>query len=293
MRVALLGGAGFLGAAVTRALRARDIAVRIVTRDATRVSAVPDVQVVEADVTAGGVESLKTATAECDAVVNLIGLLYESGASSTFERAHVGVARGLAQLTSTRVVQVSAIGANASSMSKYARTKAQAEALLPDAVILRPSIVYGPQDAFFNRFATMAAYSPVLPLVGGGSTRFQPVHVDDVAAAVVAGLDAPKGVYELGGKDVRSFKQLMQMVLRVSGRGRALLPLPFNVATVQGALFESLHAVVPAVPPLITRDQVLLLKTDNIVAKDARSFADLHIHQRGCNDDDIAYITHK
>lgn len=293
--IALLGGSGFIGRAIARTLLSRTDAplVRIVTRNAARArerAALPaQVEFVEADVSTGPA-AVRTATDGCDAVVNLIGLLHESSGMRTFERAHTGVAQALARTGPPRIVHLSALGANPASRSVYARTKAAAEVALPTAVVLRPSIVYGPEDAFFNRFAGMAAYSPALPLVGGGTTLYQPVHVDDVANAAVAALDAPPAIYELGGKDTLSFRELMQMVLRVTGRSRALVSLPYPVAAAQGAMFEALHAAFPSFPPLITRDQVELLKYDNVVSQGALTFADLGVSPRGCSDEDIAYI---
>ncbi len=298
-RVALLGGRGFLGRAITRALLAAPDApaVRVVTRGGkgTRVS-MAGTETMVADV--GTSDGMHAALAGCTAAVNLIGLLYETHPSSTFARAHTGVAQNLTSAAgNARVVHLSAIGADAGSRSAYARTKAAAEAALAPlgAVVLRPSIVYGSEDSFFNRFASMARFSPFLPLVGGGGTRYQPVHVDDVAAAVLRALrvgeDAVSpGVYELGGTDVRTFRELMEMVLRVSGRRRALISIPYPIAATQGALFEALHSLVPAVPPLLTRDQVELLKTDNVVHEGAKGFSELGIVPRGCSDKDIAYI---
>ena len=136
----------------------------------------------------------------------------------------------------------------------------------------------------------MTNWSPFLPCVGGGRTKYQPVHVDDVAQVVVNALEKnDTGTFELGGKDIRSFRELMQMILRVSGKNRALLDLPYSVAMAQGGVFEVLHKIVPNVPPLITRDQVELLKFDNVVTG-ACGFNHFDVNQRGCGDDDIRYI---
>jgi uncharacterized protein YbjT (DUF2867 family) len=187
--------------------------------------------------------------------------------------ARAAVAAGIA-----RMVQISAIGADPDSKSAYARSKAQGEAAaraaLPAAVIMRPSIVVGPEDGFFNRFAAMARLLPALPLIGGGETRFQPVFVGDVADAIVAALereDALGQTYELGGPKVYSFAELMRYMLKVIGRRRLLVPLSFELATLQARVLELLP-----VPPL-TRDQVELLKTDNVVGANARTLADLGI----------------
>ena len=199
-----------------------------------------------------------------------------------FDRVHgelpgrIGAAAS--KLGLSRVVHVSAAGADPNSTSAYARSKAAGEAALrasfPRATILRPSIVIGPEDGFFNRFARMAQLSPALPLIGGGRTRFQPVYVGDVACAVIAALtreDAVGRTYELGGPTVYSFKDLLAYMLQVTGRRRLLLRLPFGLARLQGRLLQHLPE-----PPL-TADQVELLRRDNVVAADAPGLADLGI----------------
>jgi NADH dehydrogenase len=176
------------------------------------------------------------------------------------------------------LVQVSAIGADASSRAAYARTKAAGEQAVreafPSAVIVRPSIVFGPEDGFFNLFAALARLSPVLPLIGGGKTRFQPVYVGDVADAVVKCLTDPGCAgksYELGGPRVYSFKQLLELMLQEIGRRRLLLPLPFWAAALEASVLEL------APVPLLTRDQVRLLRHDNVVGDDSLTLADLGI----------------
>ncbi len=289
--VALLGGSGFLGRSIVRRLLDEGCAVRVVTRNAGR--APRGVETVVADVVSGGPGAMATAIDGCDKVVNLIGLLFETPSrGATFDRAHVGVATALAGALGAgqRLVHVSAIGADEAATARYARTKGAAERVLEGACVLRPSIVYGPDDGFFNRFAAMTRWSPFLPLVGGGTTRYQPVHVDDVAAVVARALRADaRGVFELGGADIRDFRQLMEMTMRVCGRRRALLSLPYSVAALQGGAFEALHALAPGVPPLLTRDQVELLKTDNVVTGRC-GFDEFEVDRRGCSDADIGYI---
>ena len=175
-------------------------------------------------------------------------------------------------------MQVSAIGADSQSRSHYAESKAEGEkrvrAAFPAATILRPSIVFGPEDGFFNKFAELARFIPALPLIGGGKTRFQPVFVGDVAAAIVAALNNPAAsgrTYELGGPTIYSFQELMQIVLAETGRKRALVPMPFALASLK-AFFLQL-----APKPLLTPDQVTLLKSDNVVAPTALGLADLGI----------------
>jgi NADH dehydrogenase len=169
------------------------------------------------------------------------------------------------------LVHGSAIGADEESPSHYARSKAMGEKLvlsaLPEAVIVRPSIVFGPEDSFFNRFASMARISPFLPLIGGGHTRFQPVFVGDVAAAITAAVDGtakPGTTYELGGPEIRTFRKLMEYMLAVIERRRLLLPIPFPIASMQASFLGLLPK------PLLTTDQVALLQRDNVVSGEAK-----------------------
>jgi uncharacterized protein YbjT (DUF2867 family) len=222
-------------------------------------------------------ESIRRAVEGARAVVNCVGVLAPSG-RQTFRAIHVEGARAIAKAAreegATRFVHISAIGADPKSHARYARTKAEGEAAVlaefPDAVILRPSIVFGPEDQFFNRFAAMARMSPFLPLIGGGKTRFQPVFVGDVAAAVAASLagKAKRGtVYELGGPEVLTFREILDLTQEWSGRARAYLPLPFWLAKLQAALTWPLpNSLRP-----ITWDQVRLLQQDTVVSETAKS----------------------
>jgi NADH dehydrogenase len=224
---------------------------------------------------------LAAALAGVDAIVNLAGILHERG-RQTFEAVHhQGPARlgRLAKAAGVKhLIHISALGVSTDSQSAYARTKAAGEIALrtafPGAVILRPSIVFGPEDRFFNRFAALAQLIPVLPLIGGGRTRFQPVYVGDVAEAVVRALDDPDAAgstYELGGPLVYSFRELMELVLAETRRRALLVPVPWSLAIVQAAFLEFLPN-----PPL-TRDQVKLLRHDNVVAPNALTLRDLGI----------------
>lgn len=158
--------------------------------------------------------------------------------------------------------------------------------------------MFGPEDSFFNRFNSLAKVLPFLPLVGEGTTLYQPVHVSDVAAAIATSLalndkhvQTPShSVYELGGANTMSFRQLMELLLKASGKRRLLLPIPFSVATVQGGGFELIHRVAPSIPPMLTRDQVELLRYNNVVAPGAKTFADLGIVARGCTLEEISYV---
>jgi NADH dehydrogenase len=214
-------------------------------------------------------------------VVNLVGILAESGKQTFEDVQHQGAAR-VAQAAAAagiaRFVQMSAIGADENGESAYARTKGLGERAvldaLPQATILRPSVVFGPEDGFFNRFAAMARLSPALPLIGGGHTRFQPVYVGDVADAAVVALDdegARGKTYELGGPHVYTFRRLMEILLQTIRRKRFLVPIPWSVAYVQGSVLQNL----PGAP--LTRDQVKLLESDNVVSEGTLTLADLGI----------------
>jgi NADH dehydrogenase len=217
--------------------------------------------------------------------VNAVAVLYESG-RQTFDALHVEGAEMVAAEAKaqgvSRFVQISALGADADSASDYAATKAAGEAMtlqhLPQAVVLRPSVIFGPGDSFFNRFAAMALVSPVLPLIGGGHTRFQPVFVGDVAAAVahcIADPAASGKIYELGGPSIYSFRELMEVMLNEIGRNRVLIPIPFGLAKLIGVAGD-LMAFSP-IAPLVTSDQVELLRSDNVVTPGMPGLADLGI----------------
>ncbi|NQW11135.1 MAG: complex I NDUFA9 subunit family protein [Alphaproteobacteria bacterium] len=283
--VTVFGASGFIGRNIVRELAKRSARVNAVCRDAEHakflkpMGVVGQVTPIRADVT--NAAAVARAVDGADAVINLVGILHTSG-RNTFEAVQATapgtIARAAKEAGATRMVHVSAIGADPDSRSVYARTKAAGEAAVraafAEATILRPSIVFGPDDAFFNRFAAMAVLAPALPLIGGGRTRFQPVYVDDVADAVLAALEAPEAVgetYELGGPEIYTFEQLLRMVLAATKRKCALLPVPFWVASLQATFLELLPH-----PPL-TRDQVELLKTDNVVSKGAKGLADLGV----------------
>ncbi|BBE73698.1 complex I NDUFA9 subunit family protein [Oharaeibacter diazotrophicus] len=271
--VTVFGGSGFLGRHVVRALARRGYRVRVAVRrpdlagHLQPLGTVGQIHAVQANLRFRA--SVDRAVQGADAVVNLVGILAGSGAQ-TFDAVHAFGARAVAEAARAagigRLVHVSAIGADAASASGYARSKAAGEAAVretvPGAVILRPSIVFGPEDDFFNRFADMARFSPVLPAIGGGETRFQPVFVGDVAEAVARAVDGavPAGVVELGGPEVVTFREVMERVCRETGRKRAIVSVPFGIAE----LAAKLTGWLPGAP--ITADQVELLKTDNVVS---------------------------
>lgn len=222
-------------------------------------------------------QSVQRALAGSKAVVNAVGVLSSDG-RQTFRAIHVEGARAIARAAretgAMRLVHISAIGADRKSASSYARSKGEGEAAVleefPDAIILRPSVVFGPEDEFFNRFAAMARISPLLPLIGGGRTRFEPVFVGDVAAAItacLAGQGKPGTIYELGGPEVLSFRRILELTQEWSGRSRRYLPMPFWLAKLQALLTWPL----PSSLRPITYDQVRLLQKDNVVSAAAKA----------------------
>ncbi|MND77009.1 3 beta-hydroxysteroid dehydrogenase/Delta 5--_4-isomerase [compost metagenome] len=291
--VTVFGGSGFIGTQVVRALARRGWRVRVAVRNATRGAAlrmagdVGQVQVVRCDITDKA--AVTQAVQGADAVINLVGILFETGGRK-FQALHVEGATNVAEAAraagAKRLTHISALGADANGKADYARTKGQAEAAVraafPGAVIIRPSIVFGSGDNFLNRFAAMATWSPVLPLIGGGHTRFQPVHVADVAEAVAAATvsaEAEGQTFELGGPSVWTFEDILKFILRETNRQNILLPLPFPVARLVGSL-----AQIPALiglTPQLTKDQVTLLETDNVVSPGAKGLADLGIEPSG------------
>jgi uncharacterized protein YbjT (DUF2867 family) len=288
--VTVIGGSGFIGRYAVRELARRGMRVRAAVRHPHQagflrpMGNVGQVQVVQANVRHAG--SIARAVEGADAVVNLVGILYQSGHQdfeSVQARGAETVARAAAAAGARRLVHVSAIGADRLSESAYARTKGEGEAAVrravPSACILRPSIVFGPEDDFFNRFAAMARIAPALPLIGGGRTRFQPVYVGDVAAAIAVAVTSDAAVgqtFELGGPRVYTFREILELVLAETRRRRPLVNLPFGIAKLLAGLSQAAYALTPWNPPL-TVDQVELLKHDNVVAPTARTLADLGI----------------
>lgn len=288
--VTIYGGSGFVGRYIARRMAKAGWRVRVAVRRPNEALFVKPYGVV------GQVEPVlcnirdEASVAACmdgaDAVVNCVGILARAG-KNTFEAVQAEGAERIARLAAAHgveaMVHVSAIGANAASESEYARTKAAGEASvlehMPQAVILRPSIIFGPEDQFFNRFAAMSRMGPILPIVGA-ETRFQPVYVDDVAQAAEMALThgvAP-GVYELGGPDVSSFRALMQQMLGTIRRRKLLLNIPFFAAHAMGFGFDLLSAASGGlIPAQITRDQVKNLSQDNVVSEGAMGFAELGI----------------
>jgi uncharacterized protein YbjT (DUF2867 family) len=289
--VTIYGGSGFIGRYIARRMAKEGWRVRVAVRRPNEAIFVRPYGVV------GQVEpvfcnirddaSVRAVMQGADAVVNCVGVLNEVGKNGfdAVQAEGAGrIARIAAELGVGQLVQLSAIGADAESASAYARSKAAGEAAVqeafPAAVILRPSVVFGSEDQFFNRFAAMARFGPILPVVGA-ETKFQPVYVDDVAQAAVKAVlgKAAPGIYELGGPDVHSFRELMQKMLQVVQRRRLIVNIPFFVARIMGGVFDLLQTVTLGLftNGLITRDQVRNLARDNVVSPRARGLADLGI----------------
>ncbi|MBP1851408.1 complex I NDUFA9 subunit family protein [Rhizobium halophytocola] len=275
--VTVFGGSGFVGRHVVRALAQRGYRIRVAVRRPDLayflqpLGNMGQISFVQANLRYRN--SVDAAVRGADHVVNCVGILFESGRNS-FDSVQDFGARAVAEATraaGARLTHISAIGADTKAESIYAASKGRAEeaigSILPDAVIVRPSIVFGPEDSFFNKFAAMARIAPALPLIGGGKTRFQPVYVENVAEAVARSVDGlvQPGIYELGGKDVLTFRQCMEMMLAATNRRNRLVSLPFSIASMIG----SIASMIPLIKPPLTSDQVTLLKRDNVVSDEA------------------------
>ncbi|WP_207461973.1 complex I NDUFA9 subunit family protein [Azospirillum sp. SYSU D00513] len=283
--VTVFGGSGFIGRHLIRKIAKHGATVRIVSRHPGQgnylrtAGSVGQIASLSADVMDD--ESVARVIKGSDIVINLIGALFERGPWS-FDAVHVEAPARIARIAKAAGVQsfvhVSALGADEGSKSTYARSKAQGEKRVleafPEAVILRPSVVFGPDDRFFNKFAAMAQVMPVLPLVGGGETKFQPVYVGDLAEAIIRALQVPEAkgkTFALGGPRVYSFREMMELMLSEIRRKRRLWPVSWSLSETLGRVFEK----IPVITPLVTRDQVELLKTDNVVPEDAPGFKEL------------------
>jgi NADH dehydrogenase len=275
--ITVFGGSGFLGRHLVRALAKRHYRIRVAVRrpdlagHLQPLGRVGQIHPVQANLRHPA--SIEAAARDADVVINLVGILFERGRQrfdsvQTFGAEQVALA---AAAHGARMIQVSAIGADESSPSAYARAKAAGEkavlAAVPGATIFRPSIMFGPEDDFFNKFASLARFAPALPLVGGGTTRFQPVFVGDVAEAIsraAEGRARAGATYELGGPEVKTFKELLEYVLATIERRRLLLPIPFGLMKFQARFLQYLPK------PPITPDQVELLRSDNVVSDAAK-----------------------
>ncbi|MGN6514281.1 MAG: complex I NDUFA9 subunit family protein [Rhizomicrobium sp.] len=283
--VTVFGGSGFLGRNAVRELARAGYRVRVAVRYPNIAQYLPpmgsvgQIQLLKCNVL--DQDAVARAVEGADAVVNLVGILYPAGGQS-YEDVHVTAAGHIAMAAKAggarTLVHISTLGVDPNSESAYASTKAEGERVIreefADATILRSSLVAGPDDDFFNKFANLARFLPVLPLIGGGHTKFQPVFVGDVAEAILKCVQDPSThgkTYELGGPRVYSFKEILELVLRETGRSRPLVPVPFFLASIKALFLQFLPG------KLLTPDQVRFLKTDNVVSPGALTFKDLGI----------------
>jgi NADH dehydrogenase len=295
--VTVFGGSGFLGRSVVRALAKRDYRIRVAVRrpelagHLQPLGRVGQIHAVQANLRYPA--SVEAAMRDSHAAINLVGILAESGAQTfdAVQGAGAGTVARAASAVGARVVHVSAIGADENSVSHYARTKAAGEqavlAAAPSSTIMRPSIVFGPEDQFTNRFAALARISPMLPLIGGGVTRLQPVYVGDVATAVADAVDGKAragGIYELGGPEVLTMREIMEIILEITDRKRMLVSLPFGLAKLQALVLQFAPG-----PLKLTPDQVELLRSDNVVSEEAKA-AGLTLEGLGITPDSMEAI---
>ncbi len=295
--VTVFGGSGFLGRSVVRALAKRDYRIRVAVRrpelagHLQPLGKVGQIHAVQANLRYPA--SVEAAMRDSHAAINLVGILAESG-TQTFDAVQAlgaGAVAKAAGAVGARMVHVSAIGADENSLSRYARTKAAGEkavlSAIPTATILRPSVVFGPEDQFTNRFASLAWVSPVLPLIGGGLTKLQPVYVGDVATAVADAVDGktkPGATYELGGPEVLTMREIIEIILATIERRRMLVSLPFGLAKLQALFLQFAPGSLKLTP-----DQVELLQSDNVVS-DAAKAADLTLEGLGIVPDSLEAI---
>jgi uncharacterized protein YbjT (DUF2867 family) len=288
--VTVFGASGSVGRHIVRALAAQGFRIRALCRKPNLANfLLPAGQVGQIQLLKGNLNNetdIARALEGASVVVNAAGVLFGHGLQG-LESINTDAAGRIARAALTAgidtLVHISAIGADTEAMSEYARTKGLGERAVregfPRAVILRPSLVFGPEDHFFNRFAALARFLPALPLIGGGKTKFQPVFVGDVAAAVARAVSDPAAAgrtYQLGGPKVYSFRELLTFILAETGRRRLLLPVPFWLATIEG-FFLQLPSFILPITPMLTVDQVRLLKSDNVVQDGALTLADLDI----------------
>jgi len=280
--ITVFGGSGFVGRHVVETLTRRGYRVRVAVRRPEtacyilQIGEVGQIQMLKTNVRIR--ESVARALIDADAAVFLPGLLYSSG-KNNFESVQIEGARNVAELAASAgipLVHISALNSKVSSSVPYAFTKYKGEKAVqkahPDAIILRPSVIFGPEDNFFNKFAEMTRFSPVLPMFGGGKTKFQPVYVGDVAEMVAHALDGdvPAGkIYELGGREILMFRQMMEEMLSVIRRRRAFVFVPFWFGSLMGGIFGLLGKI-PMIPTLATSDQIRMLQYDSVVSKTAR-----------------------
>jgi uncharacterized protein YbjT (DUF2867 family) len=295
--VTVFGGSGFVGRSVVRALAKRDYRIRVAVRrpelagHLQPLGKVGQIHAVQANLRYPA--SVEAAMRDCHVAINLVAVLTESGAQ-TFDAVQgkgAGAVAKAAAAVGARMVHVSAIGADENSLSRYGRAKAAGEkavlAAVPSATIMRPSVLFGPEDQFTNRFAALAQISPMLPLIGGGATKMQPVYVGDVATAVADAVDGkakPGAVYELGGPEVLTMREIMEIILITVERKRMLVSLPFGLAKFKAMFLQFAPGALKLTP-----DQVALLRSDNVVSDAAKS-AGLTLEGLGISADSMEAI---
>lgn len=290
--VTVFGGSGFVGRYVVQALAKRGYNIRVAVRRPDLAGFLQPLgnvgQIAAIQANLRNRASVDRAVKGSDHAVNLVGILFESGRNN-FDSVQQFGAQAVAEACRAEgigLTHMSAIGADSAGQSQYASSKGRAEEavrkIVPDATIVRPSIVFGPEDGFFNKFGEMARFSPALPLIGGGKTRFQPVYVGDVAEVVARSVDGtiePGRTWELGGPEVLDFRQCLELLLQMIGRKRMFMPIPFWAAGLLGRIMQN----VPLIDPVLTQDQVVLLRKDNVVSdeakKDGRTLAGLGIEE--------------
>jgi uncharacterized protein YbjT (DUF2867 family) len=295
--ITVFGGSGFLGRHVVRALAKRDYRIRVAVRrpelagHLQPLGRVGQIHAVQANLRYPA--SVEAAMRDSHAAINLVGILAESGAQNfdAVQALGAGAVAKAAAAVGARMVHVSAIGADENSPARYARSKAAGEkavlSAVPSATILRPSVVFGPEDQFTNRFAALARISPMLPLIGGGLTKLQPVYVGDVATAVADAVDGTTkegAAYELGGPEVLTMREIMEIILATIERRRMLVSLPFGLAKLQALLLQFAPG-----PLKLTPDQVELLRADNVVSSEAKA-ASLTLEGLGITPDSLEAI---
>ena len=283
--IAIFGAGGFLGKHLMRELTKLDYRVKVATRNPylkgylKPLGSPGQIELFKTNIF--DQESVKQVLKNCDLAINLVGILYETR-KQKFNQIHSQFPHLLSnlcnELGTKNLIHVSALGVRERHTSQYMQSKLQGEKNIQDnfkpSVILRPSVVFGPEDKFFNTFASIAQFSPVLPLIGGGKTKFVPIYVGDVAKAVVKTLDLNNSepeIYELGGPKNYSFKELMEILLIEIKKKRFLIPIPFGMAKFQSYFLQMMSN------PLLTPDQVEMLKYNNIVSGDYPTLKDLGI----------------
>ncbi len=299
-QITIFGGSGFIGRSLVQKLAREGAIIRVPVRDPNHALFLKTLghvgQVTLIKINIYDQEAIKSCCMGSDIIINLLGILFEKR-STTFEKIHIDVARVIAQSAAEerakRLLHVSALNAASQAKSKYAKTKIQGEDAVfkayPSATIFRPSLVFGPHDHFVNNFAEMSRFLPILPLIGAGKTRLQPIYVGDVAEAMLVAIkhsETKEKIYELGGPQVYSFKELLKLILQTIQRKRVLLPIPYFIAKILGFFCEFLPT------PILTRDQVKMLENDVIINKESLTCENLGISPHSIESILPQYLSH-